>query len=122
MLDFRKTKSSRIPLKFPIPLIKEAAKFLDSEISALLHNGEIVEVIKDTSPGFYSRLFTISKMNVGFRPILDLFLLNKYLAKFPFWMETANSICLSIRSGDLAVSIDLIDAYFHVVIFQTDQK
>ena len=117
-----KPSLARFPLKFPIPFNKEAVKVLDSEVSALLRKRAIVEVIKDTSPGFYSRLFTIPKANGGFRPILDLSPLNKCLAKVPFKMETANSIRLSIRPGDWAVSIDLTDAYFHVGIYPADQK
>ena len=75
-----------------------------------------------SSPGFYSHLFVVPKANGELRPILDLSPLNRFLRRMPFKMESAHSIRQAISPGDWAVSIDLSDAYFHVLINQTDRK
>lgn len=54
--------------------------------------------------------------------MLDLSPLNRFLKKDRFKMETPASIRASIREGDWATSIDLRDAYFHVLIHQRDRK
>jgi hypothetical protein len=47
---------------------------------------------------------------------LDLSSLNKFVRKIKFKMETVSSIRKAIRPGDWATSVDLTDAYFHVLI------
>ena len=47
---------------------------------------------------------------------LDLPLLNQYIRKQPFKMETVKSVQQSILVNDWTVSIDLTDAYLHVPI------
>ena len=79
---------------------------------------EAIEEIssRPLSPGFYGRLFCVPKASGGYRPVLDLSPLNVFLKKIHFRMETVSSIRAAIRPGDWATSIDLRDAYFHVLI------
>lgn len=74
------------------------------------------------SPGFYSRLFCVPKASGSWRPVLDLSPLNGYLKEVHFRMETAQSIRVSIQEGDWSTSIDLSDAYYHLVIHSRDRK
>lgn len=62
------------------------------------------------------------KVTGGWRPVLDLSTLNKFLQRKPFRMETASSIRESMHPGDWAVSIDLKDAYFQILIHPRDRR
>ena len=67
-----------------------------------------VERVQDPgTPGFYSWLLLV---------VIDLTLLNQYIKKQPFKMETVKSVQKSILIIHWAVSIDLTDAYLHVPI------
>ena len=67
-----------------------------------------VERVQDPgTPGFYSWLLLV---------VIDLTLLNQYIKKQLFKMETVKSVQQSILIIYWAVSIDLTDAYLHVPI------
>ena len=68
------------------------------------------------TPGFYSQLFLVPKKNGKLHLVIDLSLLNQYIKKQPFKMETVKSVQQSVLVNNWAVSIDLIDAYLHVLI------
>ena len=74
------------------------------------------------TPGFHSRLFLVPKKNGKLRPIIGLSLLNQYINKQHFKMETVKSVRQSIMVNDWAVSIDLTDAYFDVPIHPRSRK
>ena len=103
------------------PSNPEVAAVLTSEVQALIAKGAI-EPVRDTTPGFYGRLFCVPKASGGWRPVLDLSPLNRFLQRIPFKMETIASIRESIREKDWAASIDLSDAYFHLFIHPRDRK
>ena len=109
-----------VPIPSRPPFQQEAREVLDQEINLLCSKGA-VEVVPQ-SPGFYGRIFVVPKSNGGFRPVLDLSALNKFLITKPFRMETPSSIRDSIRQGDWATTLDLRDAYFHVLIHPKDRK
>ena len=88
----------------------------------MLTKGAIERVYNPSSPGFYSRIFTIPKASGGFRPILDLATLNKFLKKIKFRMDSPQLIRKEVRQGDWACSPDLKDAYYHVHIRISDRK
>ena len=64
--------------------------------------------------GKNSRIFLVPNKNGKLRPVIDLSLLNRYIKKQSFKMETVKSVRQSIMNNDWAVSIDLTDAYCHV--------
>ena len=72
--------------------------------------------------GIYSRLFLVPKPGKKWRPVIDLSVLNKHLTVPTVKMETAELIRNSICKGELVVSIDLTDAYFHIPIHQKSQN
>lgn len=121
-------KSHRPPLlASPPPSIRpprsaERLEVLNQEVQALVDKGAVEIVSPPVTPGFYCRLFTVPKSSGGWRPILDLSALNRFIQKVNYRMETFTSIRESFQPGDWAASIDLKDAYFHVLIHRRDRK
>ena len=74
------------------------------------------------TPNIYNRLFLIPKKNGKFCPVIDLSILNQYIRKQPFKMETVKSVRQLILVNDWAVSVDLTDAYLHVPINPQTRK
>ena len=72
--------------------------------------------------GFYSCLRLVPKKNGKLRPVIDLSTLNQHIQPQPFKMETAKSIRQSILLKDWAVSIDLTNAYLHILIYRQSRK
>jgi len=112
------TLNSSGPVAYQPGSIK--AKALTIEIEQLVIKGAVEPA--DVTPGFYSLLFVTPKASGGWRPILDLSLLNLSVAKTKFKMETIASITKSLRPGMWATSLDLKDAYFHVPIAKKSRK
>ena len=88
----------------------------------MLEKGALEEVRDQNSPGFYSLLFVVPKKGGKWRPIIDLSVLNTFLVKKTFKMETVRSICSLLHKGAWTFSIDLTDAYFHIPIHQASRK
>ena len=113
---------TRFPPSFR-PLASPAAQSaLDAEVQALCLKEAVEEVLAPHSPGFYGRLFVVPKSTGGWRPVLDLSPLNRFLRRIHFRMETPASVRASLRPGDWVTSIDLTDAYFHVMIHPSHRK
>ena len=72
--------------------------------------------------GFYSRLFVTPKVTGGWRPVIDLSRLNRFVQLSHFRMETAQSVLQSLCPGDWMISIDLQDAYLQVLVHQESQR
>lgn len=104
------------------PAAPEAAEALEGEVASLLQKGAVELLHPPVSPGFYARLFCVPKTSGGWRPVLDLSALNKFLLDVHFRMETPASIRDSIQEGDWAASIDLSDAYYHLLVHRRDRK
>ena len=101
---------------------QSSSPFLREEIGNLLNKRAVERVQNPGTPGFYSRIFLVPKKNGKFRIILDLSLLNRYIEKQAFKMETVKSVRQAMRLNDWAVSIDLTDAYLHVPIHHQSRK
>ena len=110
-----KVPLSTSPLAFWPPGNPLALGALDQEVA-------MEEVASSSSPGLYGRIFVVPKASGGWRPVLDLSPLNVFLRNVPFQMETAASLRDAMHPGDWATSIDLRDAYFHLLIHPHDQK
>lgn len=69
-------------------------------MSSLLSK-EAIEVIKKVDlKGFYNHLFVVPKASGGWRPVLNVSVLNVFIEKTKFNMETIHSVLASIRQGD----------------------
>lgn len=104
------------------PAAPEAAEALEGEVASLLQKGAVELLHPPVAPGFYARLFCVPKSSGGWRPVLDLSALNKFIRDVRFRMETPASIRSAIQEGDWAASIDLSDAYFHLTVHRRDRK
>ena len=90
-----------------------------------------MEPVKDlVSAGFYSLLFLIYKDADEFRPVIDLFCLNRFLGIPTFRMKTAERITACFRPNFCITSLDLEEAYFDFpvqpdywkyLLFQTEE-
>ena len=94
---------------------------LEEEVNNLLLK-RAVERIYPESPGFYSRIFLVPKKNGKMRLIIDLSTLNKFVMTQSFRMETQKKVRNSIQPNDWAFSLDLTDAYLHVLIHPASRK
>ena len=122
----------RIPFSAPPPLTlvyrdhrayaPGSRKFraLQDELLQLLAKGAIEEA--PPSPGFYSHLFVVPKVTGGFRPIIDLSALNRFVATTKFKMETIRTVMAAVRQGDWMVSLDLQDAYLQVPVHPDSRR
>ena len=72
--------------------------------------------------GFYSRLFVTPKVTGGWRPVIDLSCLNRFVHLSRFRMETSASVLQSLRPGDWMVSLDLQDAYLQVPVHPDSRR
>ena len=75
---------------------------LPVEVISLLEK-EAIELAPLT-PGYYSRIFVVSLVTGGWRPIIDLSALNQLVQVSKFHMETSQSVLQSVRLGDWMVS------------------
>ena len=74
------------------------------------------------SPWFYSRMFMVTKVSGGWRPIIDLSTLNLSVVILKFRMETAQFVLQSVRRNEWMVTIDLKDAYLQIPIHPRSRK
>ena len=93
----------------------------DQEVKDLVLKGAIKEIIDD-SEGFICSLFVIPKDIGGFRPIVNLKPLNKFIRYEHFKIENLQSVCFLLREGDCMVKLDLKDDYLTVPIHPSHQK
>jgi len=85
------------------------------EIAELYSRG-VVERAADHPRLCLSPVFLVPKRSGKFRLILNLKRINTHIADASFRMETLKTILPLLRRGDWTVSIDLKDAYHHVLI------
>ena len=116
-LQFRRRPLTLCRVKMSV--VRDPAKSLalSRELASLLDKDAIDPVEWHTRlNGFYSVYFLIPKKDGGFRPILDLRGLNRFLKVLPFRMLRMADVLQSVAQGAWFVLIDLKDAYFHVPI------
>ena len=95
------------------------ASVLEETVQGLLAKNAIRLIDPASSaPGFYNHMFLVPKKTGGWRPILNLRGLNKFLKVESFVMETNRAIMAAVQPNDWLVSVDLKDAYFHIAIHE----
>lgn len=86
-------------------------KVIRQEVKDLVSKGAMRKISKEEAqqnPGFYSKMFCVSKPNKKWRPIINLKPFNKYVLKKNFKMETVRDV------RNWAATVDLQDAYYHI--------
>ena len=112
------------PLPRPVSLPKDSRKreALLEEVDAMLRKDALVELQELDEAGFYSHLFVVAKRSGGLRPVIDLKLLNLFIVCPHFKMETALSIRAQLQVGEWTISLDLSDAYLHMLVHPKFQR
>ena len=105
------------------PSDPEKIQLLQTELKSMLDK-HAIEPVSSCHPkdGYYSRLFLVRKKLGGWRPVIDLSRLNRHVITPHFKMETLDSVRLSLRKHDWAISLDLTDAYFHIPIHRKSRR
>ena len=98
-----------------VPRDISARRTIVEELNSLLHKNAILQ-IADSPNLCLSPIFTVPKHSGGRRVILNLKQINLFVPDQHFRMETLAVILPQLSPGDWAVSIDLQDAYLHVLI------
>ena len=66
--------------------------------------------------------FLVTKKTGAFRAVINLRPLNQYLKTQHFKMETMKTVLNLVKKGDWAFSVDLKNAYFHILIHPSHRK
>ena len=107
----------------PVPVNSEARKVLCQEIQNLLEKNVIVPVpVDQVGQGFYSTFFLVQKKTGGYRPILNLRPLNNFVVRKGFKLDSIRTIKVLLQPGDFTTSLDLKDAYNHILIRESHQR
>ena len=109
------------PDNIKLPKGMDRRKAVMTEIQSLIQKGAVRQVNPYT-PGFYSHIFVVPKASGGWRPVIDLKALNKFVHCPHFRMHTVHSCLNVLNVGDWACSLDLKDAYLHVPIHPDSYK
>lgn len=96
----------------PVPMSADMLKVCDLEVKELLKKRAVVEVTGTNSDGFVCALFVIPKKAGGFRPIVNLKPLNKFIKYEHFKMENLYSARYILREGYWMVKLDLNGCLF----------
>ena len=96
---------------------------LNSEVESLLQKAVIEpEPFAQRRQGFYSTFFLVPKKSGELRAVINLRPLNQYLKTQHFKMDTLKTVLNPVKKGDWAISIDLKDAYFHILVHRKHWK
>ena len=104
------------PVFFQQPLSQQL-----EEVASLLSKGAVEEIIPEC-PGYYSRIFLVPKKNGKLGLIIDPSVLNHFVHKQTFKMETQRKVKDAVQLNDWAFSLDLTDAYLHIPIHHRSRK
>jgi hypothetical protein len=99
-----------------IPYNRDSTIALTPINSRLTIQKRIAPVPALASPGFYSRMLVIPKKNGGYRPVFNLKALNAYVHCPHFKLESIQQVIKLIKKGDFFTSVDLTDAFLHILI------
>ena len=104
-------------MRFPT----EQEELISVEVQTLVQKGAIY-LLKDHQVSFVSQLFLVPKKDGGFRPVVNLKTLNKYILEEHFKMEGFHMVRDLVRQGDWLTTIDLKDVYFLILVYPCHQK
>jgi len=105
------------------PTLKEKEKTLvDKEVQQMLEKTAIERVENSSKNQYLSSIFLFPKKDLGYRPVINLWNLNRHIPFQHFKMENLSLLKELIQKGDFMIKIDLKDAYFSVPLNKDSQK
>lgn len=99
----------------------EKTRILAKVVDKLASKQAIVQV-RDDGEGFISPLFLVPKSDGSWRPVINLKLLDTFIAAQHFKMESIRTVKDLIQQGDWLLKLDLKDAYLTVPIHYAHHK
>ena len=117
-----KTPFIKIPFQEKIPnftkMNKKQIALVDLELKEMLRKGAIMRT-QPTQGEFLSNLFLMGKKDGGYRPVINLKMLNQFIPFLYFRIEGLSQLKHIIQEGDWMYKLDLKDAYFSVPLIKT---
>ena len=117
-----KTPFIKIPFQEKIPnftkMNKKQIALVDLELKEMLRKGAIMRT-QPTQGEFLSNLFLMGKKDEGYRPVINLKMLNQFILFLYFRIEGLSQLKHIIQEGDWMYKLDLKDAYFSVPLIKT---
>ena len=108
-----------VPPQLQLSLAQQ--ELVSIEIQAMLGK-QAIRVVQPDQRGFVSQIFLVPKKDGGYRPVINLKALNKFIVEEHFKMEGFHMVKDLIKPGDWLAKIDLKDAYFLVPVHPSHQK
>ncbi|XP_068220162.1 uncharacterized protein [Palaemon carinicauda] len=113
-------------IRVPIPLnscAKESTREFAhrAKVQTMLEKDALQEDLGG-SPGFYSRLFLVKKASRGWRPVMYLSALNRFVEQTPIRIETSDTVRQALRPQDSMCTLDLKGAYLQISIHPSSRK
>ena len=115
----------KIPFQRKIPnftkMNKKQIALVDLELKEMLKKGAIMR----TQPArgeFLNNLFLVGKKDGGYRPVINLKMLNQFIPFLHFKLEGLSQLKHIIQEGDWMCKLDLKDAYFSVPLDRNLRK
>ena len=110
--------NNELPHQRKIPselhMSEEEMVFVDNHLSELLAEGFIEKLDHMLPNGWVSNIFLVPKRQGGFRMILNLKELNKFVKYTKFKMDHVDKVISLLRPSDFMGSLDLTSAYGQV--------
>lgn len=96
-------------------------KEIRNSISSLLNKG-VIRSCEQTEGQFISKIFLVPKQSGGFRLVLNLKQLNKFVHTEHFKLEDHKTVIRLLKKGCFMASVDLTDAYYLISVREADRK
>ena len=115
----------KIPFQRKIPnftkMNKKQIALVDLELKEMLKKGAIMRT-QPAQGEFLSNLFLMGKKDGGYRPVINLKMLNQFIPFLHFKMEGLSQLKRIIQEGDWMCKLDLKDAFFSVPLDRNSRK
>jgi len=94
---------------------------MDLAIANLLAKGAVREVQSQDNQ-FISTLFLVQKENGEFHPVINLWVLNRFLKKESLKLDGLQVVRSLLQKGDFMMKLDLKDAYYAIPIHPSHRR
>ncbi|XP_068200408.1 uncharacterized protein [Palaemon carinicauda] len=94
---------------------------LRDKVLTMLEKSTFQELLDDI-PRRLQSIFLVKKASGGWRPVIGMSALNKFVKQTPFSMETADTFRQAVKPQDFMCTLDLKDTYFQIPIHSSSRK